>query len=197
MAGFFIIIVAIVMLLAVFIFVINLIFGESSPKVESTKKPERPPLTDAEKEAIRQADEAWDWDTHNAIVNGKYTGKLPEHVVGGHWTQLYPDIYHTTITGINYRKGIKDLAGLTFNAMLMEEKDNEYDPNAIKIIHAGDARHLGYIPSDETDAVRKFLGRLPYPCRAHIEEEEEEDFDTSRTRHYLRGEVNIKKLETQ
>ena len=161
------------------------------PEKQERQAPARPPLTDAEREAIRQADEVWDWNTHNAIVAGTYSGPLPEHVVGGYWTQLYPDIYSTSVAGINFRRGIKDLAGTTFDATLVAEPTNKHDPNAIKII-AFDGRHLGYIPADETDAVRQFLsGTLPHPCRVHVDEGEEENYDTGRIRHYLIGRVNI------
>ena len=163
------------------------------PEKQERQAPARPPLTDAEREAIRQADEVWDWDTHNAIVAGTYYGPLPEHVVGGYWTRLYPDIYSTSVAGINFRRGIKDLAGTTFDATLIAEPTNKHDPNAIKII-SFDGRHLGYIPADETDAVRQFLsGTLPHPCRVHVDEREEENYDTGRIRHYLIGRVNIQR----
>ena len=163
------------------------------PEKQEPDAPTRPPLTDSEREAIRQAEEVWDWDTHNAIVEGTYSGPLPEHVVGNYWTDLYPDIYRTSVAGINFRHGIKDLAGTTFDATLVAEPTNKHDPNAIKII-TFDGRHLGYIPADETDAVRQFLsGTLPYPCRVHVDEGEEENYDTGRIRHYLIGRVNIQR----
>lgn len=165
------------------------------PKKQEPQTPARPPLTDAEREAIRQADEAWDWDTHKAIVAGTYTGPLPELIYEGHWSDLYPDIYHTSIAGINFRRGIKDLAGTRFDATIVAEPKNKYDPNAIKIV-SYDGRHLGYIPADETDDVRDFISSpLPHPCRVFIDEGEEdvynEDTDRWRTRHYLIGRVNI------
>ena len=76
-----------------------------------SSQPQRPPLTDAEREAIRQADEVFDWGTHKAIADGTYTGPLPEHVAFNLWTDLYPNIYHTKIPGINFRRGIRNLAG--------------------------------------------------------------------------------------
>ena len=172
-----------------------LLTGNKSKTTTNQPKPQtpsRPPLTDAEHEAIRQADEAWDWATHNAIVAGTYSGPLPEHIAGGHWSSLYPDIYHTSVAGINFRRGIKDLAGTTFDATLTADPKNKYDPNAIKIVHASDGRHLGFIPADETASVRQFLSdTLPHPCRVHIDEGEEDDDETGRTRHFLIGEVNI------
>ena len=162
-------------------------------KIEHPKpsEPSRPPLTDAELEAIRQADEAFDWDTHNAIVAGTYDGPLPDYD-GAYWSQLYPNIYHTRIAGINFARGIKNLAGVYFDALLIPEPTNKYDPSAIKIIHATDRRKLGYIPADETDAVRCWVSnQFPYPCRAHIEDFE--DFDEEKEKEVIRlkGEINI------
>ena len=71
-------------------------------------------LSAQEREAIRQADEAFDWSTHNAIVEGTYNGPLPEHD-GIYWSNLYPNIYHTKIAGINFCRGIKNLAGIYKN----------------------------------------------------------------------------------
>lgn len=154
-------------------------------------EPTRPPLTDAENEAIRQADEAFDWDTHNAIVAGTYDGPLPDYD-GAYWSQLYPDIYHVKIAGINFARGIKNLAGVYFDALLIPEPTNKYDHNAIKIIHATSRHKLGYIPADETDAVRRWVSnQFPYPCRAHIEDFE--DFDEEKEKEVIRlkGEINI------
>lgn len=165
------------------------------PEKQEPQAPARPPLTDSEREAIRQAEEVWDWDTRRAIIDGNYSGTLPEHIVANYWTDLYPDIYRTSVAGINFRRGIKNLAGTTFDATLVAEPTNKHDPNAIKII-AFDGRHLGYIPAEETDAVRQFLsGTLPHPCRVHVDEGEEEvyneDTDRWRTKTYLIGRVNI------
>lgn len=162
-------------------------------KIEHAKpsEPSRPPLTDAEQEAIRQADEAFDWDTHNAIVTGTYDGPLPDYD-GAYWSQLYPNIYQTKIAGINFARGIKNLAGVYFDALLIPEPTNKYDTNAIKIIHAHDRRKLGYIPAEETDAVRRWVSnQFPYPCRAHIEDFE--DFDEEKEKEVIRlkGEINI------
>ena len=161
--------------------------SESENVVELPKEEPRA-LTDAELEAIRQADEAFDYDTRRAIVDGTYDGPLPEHN-GIHWSRIYPDLYHTKIAGINFAKGISSLAGTYFDARLIAEPGNKYDPNAIEIIHAEGYKHLGYIPADETSAVREFLNnQLPYPCRAHIFEKY--DYDD---RPFLVGEINIKR----
>lgn len=157
------------------------------------QSPQRLPLTDAEREAIRQADEAFDLDTHIAIVNGTYTGPLPEYD-GFYWSNIYPDLYHTKIAGINFRRGIRNLAGMYFDALLVAEPKNKYDPNAIKIIHAEDHRHLGYIPADETADVRAWVNNtLPYPCHAHIDEFEDYDEEHERDITRLYGCINIAK----
>ena len=151
-------------------------------------------LTDAEMEAIRQADDVFDIATHNAIQDGTYNGPLPEHIVGGHWTDIYPDIYRTKIGGINFAKGISSLAGTYFDARLIAEPDNKYDPNAIEIIHAEGYKHLGYIPSDETSTVREFISnQLPYPCRAYIEELEDREDENGKIRTYLIGKIIIQR----
>lgn len=162
-------------------------------KIENAKpsKSSRPPLTDAEMEAIRQADEAFDWDTHNAVVSGTYDGPLPDYD-GAYWSQLYQNIYHTRIAGINFARGIKNLAGAYFDALLIPEPTNKYDRNAIKIIHAQDRRKLGYIPAEETDTVRRWVSnQFPYPCRAHIEDFEEFDEEKEKEVIRLKGEINI------
>lgn len=161
----------------------------SPAEKETPSEQQQRQLTEAEQEAIRQADEAFDYETYSSIVSGNYQGPLPEHIVGGHWTDLYPDLYHTKIAGINYRKGINDLADKYFEAMLHADPKNEYDPNAIKIINAEDYRHLGFIPASETDAVRKWVNnQLPYPCHARIRSCEDYDSHT-----FLVGEINIQR----
>lgn len=180
---------------------VMLAYGLAKRLTSSTNTPAQPikqrqrPLTPGEREALRQAERAFDWRTANSILKREYAGTLPEHIVGGHWTNLYPNLYQTSIAGINFRKGIKDLAGLYFDAILVPDPKNKFDSKAIKIVHAGDGRHLGFIPADETDNVRAFVNnQFPYSAvRAHIDEGEDEDFDEGRTRHFLIGELNIKK----
>ena len=75
------------------------------------------------------------------------------------------------------------------DAQLVADPKNKYDQHAIEIIHAEGYKHLGYIPADETSAVREFINnQLPYPCRAHIVEKY--DYDD---RPFLVGEINIKR----
>ena len=184
-------------ILAVIIFLIA-VFGKSSPQRPiQSQQPQRHSLTDAEKEIIRQADEVWDWQTHNAVVNGTYNGPIPEHIVGDLWTELYPDIYTTKIAGINFRKGIKNTADTYCDCSLVEDPKNRHDPNAIKVIHS-DGRHIGFIPAEYTDVVRKFINsQFPYTnVRARIVGREEENYYTEHTRHYLDGELCIYKPGT-
>lgn len=187
--------VYLIILSAAIIFLI--ISSASKPnqiKQEIKNQPQRAPLTDAENEAIRQAREAFDFDTQIAIIKGTYTGPLPEHVAFGKWTDLYPELYHTKIAGINFRKNIRNLATLYFDAMLIPEPTNKHDKNAIKIVHAEDHRHLGYIPAEETDDVRKWVNnQFPYPCSAFIDECEEWDDVRDRERTFLVGEINIQR----
>ncbi len=191
---------AFILLAACFVFIVLSWYNKRIKEMEEQSQlpsfdiPKRPPLTDAEREAIRQADEAFDWHTHNAIVIGHYYGQLPEHIVGNHWTSIYPDLYHTKIAGINFRHGIRNLAGVYFDAIIVADPKNKYDHNAIKIIHAQDKRHLGFIPADETDVVRAWVNnQLPYPCRAHIDEFEEWDDERERDIIRLYGAINIQR----
>ena len=168
--------------------------GSKLKPVESKTKPEpKRQLTEAEREAMRQADEAFDWETHNALANRTYTGPLPDHVAYNMWTNIYPNLYNSKIAGINFRKGIKDLAGQYFDYYLEADPKNKYDQNAIKIMHA-DGRHLGFIPSEEAEHVREFINnQFPYmDCKGHIDEGEEDD-ENDRLRHFLYGTINIQK----
>ena len=81
--------VYLIILSAAIIFLI--ISSASKPnqiKQEIKNQPQRAPLTDAENEAIRQAREAFDFDTQISIIKGTYTGPLPEHVAFDKWTDL-------------------------------------------------------------------------------------------------------------
>ena len=152
---------------------------------ELQQQPKNNVLSQAEREAARQAEEVFDDETYLSILNGHYQGPLPEHIVGSHWTDLYPDKYRTKIAGINFRKGIKHMAHTYFDAMLYPDTKNEYDPNAIKIVSM-DYKHLGYVPAIETSSVRSFIeDNLPYPCRAFIGESS--DFNGT----YLYGRIVI------
>ena len=190
----FIILFAMVCISIVIKFIISKSTKTPEPEKQKPQAPSRPPLTDAEREAIRQAEEVWDWDTRRAIIDGTYSGPLPEHRFGD--TQTY-----THRISANYSPAyVSSRPAETFTPPpaqdpLVAEPTNKHDPNAIKII-SFDGRHLGFIPADETTAVREFLsGTLPPPCRVHVDEDEQdvysENADRFYTRHYLIGRVNI------
>ena len=82
-------------IIAISVFVVMCLLLSSNknttPVTNVQQQPQRPTLTDVEQEAIRQADEAFDWQTHNAIVNGTYAGSLPDYD-GAYWSRIYPDL---------------------------------------------------------------------------------------------------------
>ena len=79
-----------------------------------------------------------------AIESGSYTGPLPERRDDGGWPSIYDNLRILKIAGINHRQGISRYVGRV-ECALVPEPDNEYDPDAIKIV-AEDRHHLGYIP---------------------------------------------------
>ena len=193
----------IAVIVVIYFFLRYLDGGESKPKESAHKQSEPPRHHSAQElEAMRQALKAWDYRTYRAIANGSYTGPLPQQTADNQYTRMYPDIYRTKIAGINYRRGIRNLAGMYFACRLEAEPRNKYDKNAIRILH-DDGRHLGYIPAAETAFVRKFLNnQLPYDrCKCHIDEGEDsyydDDLDIDRTRHFLIGEIIIYKPQTK
>ena len=176
------------------ILVVYKIYKATEPNHVQTKEPPKSrELSDAEIEGMHQAEEVWDMTTYFTIQSGEYTGPLPEHVVGGHWTDLYPNIYRTKIAGINFRKGASSYAGQFVDVLLYADEKNEYDTNAIKII-TNDYFHIGYIPAEETEAVRQFINnQLPYSAKARIIERSEYDDMSDRERTYLIGNICINK----
>ena len=115
-----------------------------------------------------------DIDTYNAVLNNTYRGPWPEPRADGGYLSLYDNLRILKIAGINYRTGINRYLGRVMCA-LVPEPDNEYDPEAVKIV-AEDRHHLGYIPSEQTDFVRSMAGgEFPYRCEAHIYESEDEE----------------------
>lgn len=84
--------------------------------------------------------------------------------------QLEPNVIKVSIAGINFRDNIGDYVG-RFNAQLVPEPTNKYDPDAIAILHT-DGHLLGYIPSGYTFSFHSLLAnRFPYPCTGEIFEE--------------------------
>lgn len=115
-----------------------------------------------------------DTDTYNAVLNNTYRGPWPEPRADGGYLSMYDNLRILKIAGINYRTGINRYLGRVMCA-LVPEPDNEYDPEAVKIV-AEDRHHLGYILSEQTDFVRSMAGgEFPYRCEAHIYESEDEE----------------------
>ena len=125
-------------------------------------------------EVMIQSKIVGDMKTYEALLNNAYDGPWPEERADGGYLSLYDNLRILKIAGINYRQGINRYTGRVMCA-LVPEPDNEFDPDAIKIV-AEDRHHLGYIPTDQTDFVRSLAGgSFPYRCEAHIYEAEDED----------------------
>ena len=141
-------------------------------------------------QALIQAELVGDHLTETSINGGNYTGPLPERRDDGGWLSIYDNLRIFKIAGINYRQGISRYVGRVACA-LVPEPDNEYDPDAIKIV-AEDRHHLGYIPSGQTDTVCWLAANeFPYRCTAFIEACEDE---TDGHKFFV-GYVYIKRLD--
>ena len=141
-------------------------------------------------QALIQADIVGDINTSSAIKSETYHGPLPEKRDDGGWLSIYDNLRILKIAGINYREGINRYVGRV-NCALVPEPDNEYDPDAIKIV-AEDRHHIGYIPSGQTEMVCWLTANeFPYKCTAIIEEHEDEDDG----HHFFTGYVYIKRLD--
>ena len=124
-------------------------------------------------QALIQADIVGDIKTINAINDNSYNGPLPEKRSDGGFLSIYDNLRILKIAGINHRQGINRYIGRV-ECALVPEPQNEYDPNAIKVV-ASDRHHLGYIPSDMTDFVRSMAGEeFPMRCACFIDEVEDE-----------------------
>ena len=141
-------------------------------------------------QAFIQAGIVGDKRTVDAINSDTYNGPLPERRDDGGWLSIYDNLRILKIAGINHREGISRYVGRV-NCALVPEPDNEYDPDAIKIV-ADDRHHLGYIPSGQTELVCLLTANeFPYHCTAFIEAHEDED-DGHR---FFTGFVYIKRLD--
>ena len=148
------------------------------------------PSPDSVTEALKQAELVGDHLTVTAIKDGIYNGPLPERRGDGGWLSIYDNLRIFKIAGINYRQGISRYVGRVACA-LVPEPNNEYDPDAIKIV-AEDRHHLGYIPSGQTDTVCWLAANeFPYRCTAFIEAHEDE-IDGHK---FFTGYVYIKRLD--
>jgi hypothetical protein len=124
-------------------------------------------------QAVIQAEIVGDMLTMDSIKRNDYHGPLPERRDDGGWLSIYDNLRILKIAGINHRQGIGRYVGRV-ECALVPEPDNEYDPDAIKIV-AEDRHHLGYIPSGQTDFVCSMTANeFPYRCTAFIEEREDE-----------------------
>ena len=141
-------------------------------------------------QGIIQADLVGDLNASSAIKTGTYSGPLPERRDDGGWLSIFDNLRILKIAGINHREGISRYVGRV-NCALVPEPDNEYDPDAIKIV-ADDRHHLGYIPSGQTEMVCWLTANeFPYHCTAFIDEHVDED-DGHR---FFTGFVYIKRLD--
>lgn len=141
-------------------------------------------------QAFIQAGIVGDHLTETAINDGTYNGPLPERLGDGGWLSIYDNLRILKIAGINHRQGISRYVGRV-ECALVPEPDNEYDPDAIKVV-ADDRHHLGYIPSGQTEMVCWLAANeFPYRCTAFIEEHEDEDDG----RKFFTGHVYIKRLD--
>lgn len=141
-------------------------------------------------EAFIQAGIVGDQLTVSAINSGTYNGLLPERRSDGGWLSIYDNLRILKIAGINHRSGISRYVGRV-ECALVPEPDNEYDPDAIKIV-AEDRHHLGYIPGGQTELVCSLsANEFPYHCTAFIEEHDDEDDG----HHFFTGFVYIKRLD--
>ena len=141
-------------------------------------------------EAMIQADLAGKQTIHDAIMSNNYDGPLPEHRDDGGWLSVFENLRILKIAGINRREGISRYVGRV-DCALVPEPDNEFDPEAIKIV-ADDRHHLGYIPADQTAFVRSLTaGEFPYKATAFIEEKQDE-VDGHR---FFTGFVYIKRMD--
>ena len=170
---------------------------KNEPKVEEPKKIEKQNakqdtqkvVADANRltalaELMRQSKENGDEETYNLIMANKYDGPLPEKTGDG-WTNMYE--LEISIAGINYRENMDKYIG-TWEVTLVPDPENEYDPNAIKIVNA-DGVLFGFVPKDMTDTVRKRTS-LPAVGTAVIAKGEEDDIDSDGE--YFYGKVRIK-----
>ena len=141
-------------------------------------------------EAFIQAGLVGDQFTIDAINAGSYNGPLPQKRSDGGWLSIYDNLRILKIAGINRRPDICRYVGRV-ECALVPEPDNEYDPDAIKIV-ADDRHHLGYIPAGYSDMVCSWTANeYPYRCTAFIEQHED-DMDGHQ---FYTGHVYIKRLD--
>lgn len=77
------------------------------------------------------------------------------------------DYIEFDIAGMSFRENIEEYIG-EHSGTMEAEPTNPYDANAIKIL-AEDDHHVGYVPKDMTDKIRK-QKQLPCTCYFYIGE---------------------------
>lgn len=141
-------------------------------------------------EAFIQAGLVGDQFTIDAINAGSYNGPLPQKRSDGCWLSIYDNLRILKIAGINHRPDICRYVGRV-ECALVPEPDNEYDPDAIKVV-AEDRHHLGYIPAGYSDMVCSWTANeYPYRCTAFIQEHEDE----TDGHQFFTGQVYIRRLD--
>jgi hypothetical protein len=141
-------------------------------------------------EAVIQAEIVGDMLTMDSVKRNDYHGPLPERRDDGGWLSIYDNLRILKIAGINHRQGISRYVGRV-ECALVPEPDNEYDPDAIKVV-AEDRHHLGYIQSGQTEMVCWLTANeFPYRCTAFIEAYEDENDGHK----FFVGYVYIKRLD--
>ena len=110
-----------------------------------------------------QAEAAGDTSTLEAIRTNTYKGTFPVFRPDGSYTHYTSKVYEFNIAGMMYRdmKKVSKCEGVAY-ARLVPEPTNEFDPDAIKVIHESNT-HVGYIPRDDTSLVRSIV-TLPANC---------------------------------
>lgn len=122
-----------------------------------------------------QAEATGDTATLEAIRTDTFKGRLPVYRPNGTYTHYLNKVYEFNIAGMMYRdkKKVARCEGLAY-ARLVPEPTNEFDPNAIKVIHESNT-HIGYIPRTDTALVRSIVP-IPADCFVHISCDDDGDY---------------------
>ena len=150
----------------IFLFVVALIgiFIYAATKPSRSNKPEQ-------QQAVEPSS-----NNHNAEVQelkffcikdkGYHVSVWPKDV-------YQPDFIEFEIAGITHHADVAMKHLGESMAVLAEEPDNPYDPNAIRIM-TSNWQLLGYVPRDMTEEVRRHT-KLSCPCFVYIGYREEDD----------------------
>lgn len=113
---------------------------------------------EANPESLAQSDAVQELKYFNVKDKGYHVTVWPKNSRVG-------EVLEFDIAGMSYRGNLNAYVG-EHAGTLEAEPDNQYDPNAIKIL-AEDGHHVGYVPQGMTAAVRK-LTSLPCQCYFYI-----------------------------